>query len=282
MKVCAVQLNLKHCTSYRAFVSYLEDQVFLKIKEMPDLIVFPENINYCLIFAKKENFKIKSFRNKFELLFDKIIQKTDLSFIFNILNINNQKNIIEDAFSYLSKKYNVSIVSGTFYEKEADGIYNKQLVFDSSGNILGAGYKNKLVGFEKALRIKSKADPIVLSTKIGRLGLCICYDVNYPEYIKQFKCDILICPSNGWRLFPGYPYDPKKEKPHRDRALENNIYIVRTYCAGWMFPLYFQGHTEIVDNNGIAISSAKTNNKTELVFAEIKTEDEQLLPTIQD
>jgi predicted amidohydrolase len=92
----------------------------------------------------------------------------------------------------------------------------------------------------------------------------------------------LICPSNGWRLFPGYPYDPKKEKPHRDRALENNIYIVRTYCAGWMFPLYFQGHTEIVDNNGIAISSAKTNNKTELVIADISMEDEQLLPINQD
>jgi len=272
MKVCAVQLNLKHCTSLQSFINYLEDQVFLKFEEMPDLIVFPENINYCLLFARKETITIKSFRTKFEEIFDRVISKINISFLFNFLNIENQKSIIISAFSYLSKKYNVHILSGTFYDKEQDGIYNKQLLFDNLGNIIGTGYKNKLVGFEKALRIKSCIVPTVINTSLGKIGLCICYDINYPEYIKEFVCDILICPSNGWRLFPGYPYDPKKEKPHKDRALENNIYIARPYCSGWMFPLYFQGHTEIVDDLGRVLSAAKTTNKTELVIADISME----------
>ena len=282
MKRCAVQLNLKHCTSYQSFINYLEDQVFRNITQMPDLIVFPENINYCLLFAKKEKIKSYSLRTKFEEIFDFLISKLDISFVFRFLNIQNQKEIIYHAFSYLAKKYNVHIVTGTFYDKEKDGIYNKQLFFDNNGYLLGTGYKNKLVGFEKALKIKSCIIPTVINSSLGSIGLCVCYDVNYPEYIKEFKCDLLISPSNGWRLFPGYPYDPKKEKPHRDRALENKIYVARPYCAGWMFPLYFQGHTEIVDRSGNVLSAAKTNNKTELVFADINMEDEQLLPTILD
>jgi len=282
MKVCAVQLNLKHCTSAQSFIKYLEDQVFSQFDEMPDLIVFPENINYCLLFAKKEKITAKSFRTKFEEIFDRVISKINISFLFNFLDIQNQKNIIVSAFSYLSKKYNVHIVSGTFYDKENDEIYNKQILFDNFGNIIGTGYKNKLVGFEKALRIKSCIVPTVINSSLGKIGLCICYDINYPEYVKEFSCDLLLCPSNGWRLFPGYPYDPKKEKPHKDRAFENKIYIARPYCAGWMFPLYFQGHTEIVGRNGEVLSAAKTNNKTELVIADISMGDELLLPTILD
>ena len=282
MKVCAVQLNLKHCTSAQSFIKYLEYQVFSQFDDMPDIIVFTENINYCLLFAKKEKITAKSFRNKFEEIFDRVISKINISFLFNFLDIQNQKNIIVSAFSYLSKKYNVHIVSGTFYDKENDEIYNKQILFDNFGNIIGTGYKNKLVGFEKALRIKSCIVPTVINSSLGKIGLCICYDINYPEYVKEFSCDLLLCPSNGWRLFPGYPYDPKKEKPHKDRAFENKIYIARPYCAGWMFPLYFQGHTEIVGRNGEVLSAAKTNNKTELVIADISMEDELLLPTIQD
>jgi len=282
MKVCAVQLNLKHCANLQSFINYLEDQVLRQFDEMPDLIVFPENINYCLLFAKEEKITSKSFRSKFEEIFDSVISKINLSFLFNFINTNNQKNIIISAFSYLSKKYNVHIISGTFYDREKDGVYNKQLVFDNFGNIIGTGYKNKLVGFEKSLRIKSCIIPTVINSSLGKIGLCICFDVNYPEYIAEFSCDLLVCPSNGWRLFPGYPYDPKKEKPHRNRALENKIYIARPYCAGWMFPLYFQGHTEIVDKNGAVLSAAKTNNKTELVIADISMEDEQLLPINQD
>ena len=269
MKVCAVQLNLKHCTSAQSFINYLEDQVFSQFDEMPDLIVFPENINYCLLFAKKEKITAKSFRNKFEEIFDRVISKINISFLFNFLDIQNQKNIIVSAFSYLSKKYNVHIVSGTFYDKENDEIYNKQILFDNFGNIIGTGYKNKLVGFEKALRIKSCIVPTVINSSLGKIGLCICYDINYPEYVKEFSCDLLLCPSNGWRLFPGYPYDPKKEKPHKDRAFENKIYIARPYCAGWLVPIYFAGRTMIVDRKGNVVAKSKSLNKSENVIADL-------------
>ena len=60
MKVCAVQLNLKHCANLQSFIDYLEDQVFRQFDEIPDLIVFPENINYCLFQTPSdENDKVE-------------------------------------------------------------------------------------------------------------------------------------------------------------------------------------------------------------------------------
>ena len=55
MFVSAVQLNLKHCFSKKQFIDYIEKQVFENLLVMPDIICFPENINYCLLFSKKES-----------------------------------------------------------------------------------------------------------------------------------------------------------------------------------------------------------------------------------
>jgi hypothetical protein len=94
MFVSAVQLNLKHCFSKKQFIDYIEKQVFNKLLVIPEIICFPENINYCLLFAKKETISSLSIKSSFENVFDKIISKLDLSFIFRFLNIKNQENII--------------------------------------------------------------------------------------------------------------------------------------------------------------------------------------------
>jgi predicted amidohydrolase len=78
-----------------------------------------------------------------------------------------------------------------------------------------------------------------------------------------------VAPSNGYRPFPGYPFNFEKETPQIQRAKENNFAIVRPYCAGWLGPLYFSGRTMIVDKDGKVLSQSTTRNQTELVFATI-------------
>ena len=271
MIVSAVQLNLKHCFSKKQFQDYIEKQVFYNLLVMPDIICFPENINYCLLFAKKETLSL-SIKSSFENLFDKFITKLDLSFIFRFLNIKNQENIILDVMSNLALKYNVHIITGTYYEKRYDGIYNSLSIIDNKGEILGTASKKDLVGFEKALRLQTQHDPAVIETRFGEIGLCVCYDLDNSYYISKFKkegANILFAPSNGFRPFPGYPFDSKKETPQIQRAIENGFSVVRPYCCGWMFPLYFQGHTQIVDALGNVVAKSLTRNKTEIVTAEL-------------
>jgi len=272
MKVASIQLNLKYCFSQKSFQDYIEKQVFQKMLVMPDIICFPENINYCLLFAKQEKFFSLSFKTKFESWFDKFISKIDLSFVFRFLNIKNQEKIILQTMSNLAKKYNVHIVSGTYYEKCNDGIYNTQTLIDPDGEIIGKASKKYLVGFEKALRLQTQYEPVTLETRFGEVGLCVCYDLNDRYYISKFKKEgavILFAPSNGWRPFPGYPFDYNKETPQIQRAKENGFSIVRPYCAGWMFPLYFQGHSQIVDATGKVVAASLTKNKTEILIAEL-------------
>ena len=268
MKVVAVQLNLKNCFSKKQFIDYIEKQVFENLLVIPDIICFPENINYCLLFAKKETISSLSIKSSFENAFDRFISKLDLSFIFRSLNIKNQENIILDSMSFLAQKYNCHIVTGTYYEKRSDGICNSLSIIDNNGEILGTSSKKDLVGFEKALKIKSQLVPVVIETRLGKIGLCVCFDLNDSEYCSKFKCDVLVAPSNGYRPFPGYPFNYKKETPQIQRVEENKYAVIRPYFAGWMFPLYFQGRTMIVDKNG-TIYSSKTRDKTELLVVTI-------------
>ena len=63
MKICAVQLNLQKCSSYESFYNFLDNEVFQKTSNNTDLIVFPENINLSLLFAKKPKLSLSV--NKF-------------------------------------------------------------------------------------------------------------------------------------------------------------------------------------------------------------------------
>ena len=268
MKVCAVQLNLKNCVNQDQFLRYIESEVFLK-NTNADLFVFPENINFSLLFAKYNRLQSKSFRSFYENIVDKFLSILDLSFVFNYQKIDDQKNIILETFKHLAKKYNCNITTGSFYEKKIDGIYNSIYAIDRSGNIIGSASKKDLVGLEKAFRLKSYDQNTVVNFDCAKVGLSVCFDINDKEYCSKFDCDILVAPSNGWRPFPGYPFDSKKETPQIQRAQENNYAVIRPYCAGWLGPLYFAGRTMIVDKDGDILSQSVTRNKTELLFATI-------------
>lgn len=264
MKIYAAQLNLKNCKTKESFEKYLEEEVFSKV-DKADLIVFPENINLCLLFVKKPIFSL-SVKTTFETIFNKILSIIDLTSILKTQNLEYQKEIILSSFSNLAKKYNVNVTSGSFYDKQEDGVYNVIYAIDRSGEILSHAKKKALVGLEKAFRMKSKAENTSVQFDFAKVGLCICFDLNDKDYINKYDCEILVAPSNGYRPFPGYPFDYKKETPQIQRAQENNFCIIRPYCAGWLGPLYFQGHTMIVDKFGNVIGKAKSKDKTELVF----------------
>lgn len=269
MNICMVQLNLKTEFSKKEFYTYLEDEIFKKLNPNTHIVVFPENINLALLFAKKYEIEQKNVKSIFENLIDWIISKLNLRFILDAFNIENQKKIILSSMQQLARKYNVYVASGTYYEKYAYKRFNAYSLIDNYGKILTSYKKYKLLGIEKALGISSYQNPQSIYTPFGRIGLCICYDMNFPDYIKDIcslGVDVLLCPSNGFRVSKNYPFDKEKERPQVQRAQENNVYIVRPYCAGSLFPFfYFQGHSHAVDKNGNTIIESKTLDQTELL-----------------
>lgn len=272
MKYKIVQLNLKNCFNYIQFYDYLQSAVDLQ-KQQADLIIFPENLNLMLLFARKQNVKTNNLRNLFEIWIDKILSILKLNFILNIFDIENQKRIIIEACKNLALKNNSYICTGTYYQKINNEYFNSLSFINPHGEVIAEYHKYKLLGIEKALKIKSVYNPQLISTKIGKIGFCICYDLNDKEYISNIcknNCEILIAPSNGWRLFPGYPFNKIKERPQVQRAIENNVNILRPYCAGWLLPFfYFDGRSHAVNKYGMTINESKSRNETEVLFGEI-------------
>ena len=265
MKICAVQLKLKNCKTSTEFYHHVKNSI--QVQNL-DLLVFPENINLCLLNVQ-DDFKIFSIKDSIEIFVDKVLSKLNLSFILKKQKIDLQKSIILDCFSKIAQEHNVNIITGSFYEKQKDGIYNSIYAIDRKGYCIARASKKDLVGLEKALKIKSSNKPIVANFDFGKVGMCVCFDLNDSEYCSKFDCDILVAPSNGYRPFPGYPFDFEKETPQIQRAKENSYAIVRPYCAGWLGPLYFSGRTMIVDKEGKVLSQSISRNETELVFATI-------------
>ena len=101
--------------------------------------------------------------------------------------------------SFLAQKYNCHIVTGTYYEKRSDGIYNSLSIIDSNGEILGTSSKKDLVGFEKALKIKSQLVPVVIETARGAPS-------SPSDHCIQLQCmfffPALLCmaPALGWHV----------------------------------------------------------------------------------
>jgi len=266
MKICAVQLQPKSCKDYNQFYSYLEN-IFEQAKEQ-DLLVFPENINFCLLVYKPTPISLST-KIFIENLFNLFISKLNLSFIIKKQDLNAQKEVILSCYSILAAKYKTNVITGSFYEQKEDGIYNSIYAIDRNGYFLENASKKDLVGLEKAFKIKSSNVPKVVDFDFGKVGLSVCFDLNDKEYCSRFKCDVLVAPSNGYRPFPGYPFDYKKETPQLQRAEENNYNIVRPYFAGWLGPLYFAGRTMIVDRNGNEVAKSKSLTTTEIVKANL-------------
>ncbi len=95
-----------------------------------------------------------------------------------------------------------AVIAGGFCERGDDGrLYNSAAVVDASG--LRAVYRKlHLWDGEKLLFTPGSAPPPVLDTRVGRVGVVICYDLEFPEltrWIALRGAQLLAVPTN-WPL----------------------------------------------------------------------------------
>jgi predicted amidohydrolase len=106
-----------------------------------------------------------------------------------------------------------AVVVGGFCERGEDGrLYNSAALVDASG--LRAVYRKlHLWDAEKLLFTPGSAPPPVLDTRAGRVGMVVCYDLEFPEltrWIALQGAQLLAVPTN-WPLVP---------RPAEERAPE--------------------------------------------------------------
>ena len=85
-----------------------------------------------------------------------------------------------------------------------DAIYNSVAVVDPTG-LRGVYRKAHLWDSENAVFDRGDDLPLVVDTEHGRIGVMICYDIEFPEWVRAVAlsgADLLCAPVN-WPLLPG-------------------------------------------------------------------------------
>jgi 5-aminopentanamidase len=97
-----------------------------------------------------------------------------------------------------------AVVVVGFAELGEDGrLYNSAAVVDASG-VRGVYRKTHLWNREKLFFTPGDALPPVVDTAVGRIGVLICYDLEFPEmvrYLAAAGADLVAVPTN-WPLVP--------------------------------------------------------------------------------
>src|SRR6478609_7463074 len=113
------------------------------------------------------------------------------------------------AWANLAESFGLTIVAG-FPEAAGDAIYNSAAVVDPTG-LRGVYRKAHLWDSENAVFDRGDDLPLVVDTDNGRLGVMICYDIEFPEWVRAVAlsgADLLCAPVN-WPLLPR----PEGERP---------------------------------------------------------------------
>lgn len=149
-----------------------------------------------------------------------------------------------DYFARLAKDHRLHLVAG-LVERYENRIYNVSVLFGPDGERIGVYRKVALPRTEIAAGITPGDDYPVFDTKLGKIGMMICYDGFFPEPARQLSmrgAEIIAFPVAGCNPLLAAA-----------RACENHVYIASSSYTDatreWMI-------TGIYDREGRVIAQA--------------------------
>jgi predicted amidohydrolase len=83
----------------------------------------------------------------------------------------------------VARQNRITLICG-LYTQENGVFRNSQKVFAPDGELLATYHKAHLFAVERTM-YKAGDEPMVVDTPVGRLGLTICYDLIFPEYVRK-------------------------------------------------------------------------------------------------
>lgn len=150
-----------------------------------------------------------------------------------------------DYFAGQARKHGFFLVAG-LVERDGHLIYNTAVLLGPDGALIGKYRKVTLPRTEIEAGVMPGNEYPVFQTKIGRIGMMICYDGFFPEPARQISI-------NGAEII-AFPVAGCNPLLAAARACENHVYIASsTYCdtsLNWMI-------TGIYDQEGRVIAQAK-------------------------
>jgi len=182
-------------------------------------------------------------------------------------------------------KDNRIMVVGTFYEKskKKNRVYDTAFLINKSGKILSKYRKIHLydaLGFRESNKlIPGSKITLPSKTKIGKIGMLICYDLRFPEMSRILATagsEILVAPS-AW--VKGKMKEEHWLTINKTRALENGCYVIAPDQVGNIYC----GRSVVVDPFGKILVDMKKRQGISIVDISIHKVDEirKVLPLLK-
>ncbi len=163
------------------------------------------------------------------------------------------------------------IVAGGFAELDGDVLYNSAAIVNASG-VLARYRKLHLWDREKLFFTPGDAFPPVVETAVGRLGLCVCFDIEFPEVVRglALRGAELICVPTNW---------PDEGRPEGERPMEvvramaaassSRVFIAAADRCGRERGVDWVGGSSLLAPSGFPLAGARASAEPQLLRAPV-------------
>jgi len=169
----------------------------------------------------------------------------------------------------IARHHHIALAYG-YPEAAKDGIFNSTVLIGPDGIVLANYRKAHLFGDLERGCFVPGAETVVAQLGGIRIGLAICYDIEFPEFIRAIVlkgAELVVVPTC---LTP--PYWEIPTTIVRARAYENQVFVAYANHVGRERDLDYIGLSGIVGPDGRDIARAGERNET-LLFATIDPAD---------
>jgi len=159
------------------------------------------------------------------------------------------------------------------YELGQDGLrYDSSPVFDATGELLGVTRMLHITEYacfhEQGYYAQGDTNAPVYETAVGRVGVAICYDRHYPEYMRrlgELGAELVVIPQAG---SVGEWPEGLYEAEVRVAAFQNGYFVALCNRVGEEERLTFAGESFVVDPEGVVIVRGPAVEES-IVFADV-------------
>lgn len=178
---------------------------------------------------------------------------------------------ITEQFQALAKELGIVIVLNLF-ERDGDQTFDSSPVIDADGSLLGTTRMIHITEYplfhEQSYYAPGDNGVPVFQTQFGRIGVAICYDRHYPEYMRALavgEADVVIVPQAG--VIDEWP-EGLYEAELRVAAFQNGYFTALCNRVGQEDKLTFAGESFVCDPMGKVLGRAEQGTE-EILLCEL-------------
>jgi len=210
IRICCIQYEMRKITSFEDFAAQVEYFTDVASNYKSDFALFPELMTTQLL----------SFMNLKGVSPDESIRK-----------LHEYTDDYITLFTRLSMEYDINIIGGSHMQVEGGDLYNIAYLFKRDGTF-EKQYKLHITPNERKWWGAKAGDDIkVFNTDCGKIGINICYDVEFPEVAR------IMAKKGANIIFVPFCTDERHgylrvKYCSQARAIENQIYVATAGTIG--------------------------------------------------